>query len=52
VIQVKIADERLDELDQAAQEALANGSFYVRVSAPELAVMVARCREQQQQQPA
>lgn len=49
IITVKIADERLDELEQAAQDALTDGSFYVAVSAPELAVMVAACREQQSQ---
>lgn len=44
-IKVKIAEERLVELEQAAQNALADGSFYVRVSAPELAVLVGAYRE-------
>lgn len=47
-IKVRIAEERLVELEQAVQDALTDGSFYVRVSAPELAVLVGSYRDQQQ----
>lgn len=44
VIRVKIAEERLEQLEERAQRAL-TGSFYAQVSAPELAVLVSGYRD-------
>jgi hypothetical protein len=47
IVKVRIADERLDELEQVAQNAITTGEFRVVVSAPELLVLVGGYREQQ-----